>query len=250
MQISNEHSMMNQRISALLLGLAICLSACQKDLPGIYEPETTNGALGTVEDHSQLEAGTCGDNGLMLALDNGMLLDVRHDFGALNWGDGDRVRAQFEPLYLATTCQRGTPAYLYELEAEEGIKHSTLVRAGTYFDISTADCISEWTLMQGYMNLEASTCGASNAPLEPCTFSLSDADWTRIEAAVQQSDFAGAPDTIGCPNCFGQGGEWVEIEQNGEIQRVVFEYNANNLPIQELVDVVRDIREQAGSCPN
>lgn len=241
--------MMNQRISALLLGLAIFMSACQKDLPGIYEPSVTEGALGTVDDQSQLEGGACGDEGKVLALDNGIVLDVRHDFGDLDWEDGDRVRTKFEPLYLATACQRGTPAYLYELEDEAGVKRNTVLRAGTYFSMSNINCVTEWTLMEGFINLEDRPWTGNAAAVEPCTFNLSDTDWAQIERAIQNADLAGTSDTIGCPDCLGQGGEWIEIEQNGEIQRVVFEYDANNLPIQALVDVVREIRSRAGTCP-
>lgn len=234
----------------LFIGIvSISLSGCkEKDLPEDFEPSVTNGESGTLVDMSDLEGGSCGDGGLMLGIDDGDLLDIRHDF-ALDWEAGDRVRVKYEPLYVATACQAGPVVYLYEVEAASAIYRQPVVRYGTWFSMWTVNCVSSWTFVPGYMNL-SDRPWTSPLPEEeiPCTFSTSDEDWSNIIQAIGESDFANAPDTIGCPDCQGQGGEWIEVELDGQIQRVVFEYDALDLPVQALVDQIRLIRDREGEC--
>ncbi len=233
----------------VFLGTLSLFSCGKKDLPSDFEPSATNGESGTVIDMSSLEGGACGDMGLMLDLDNGARLNIQHDFD-LDWQAGDRVRVKYEPLYVASACQNGASAYLYEVEAASGIYQHTVVRYGTSFSMWTINCVTSWTFVPGYMNLSDRPWTSQNEEDEPCTFSNSDTDWSNILNAIAESDFANAPDTIGCPDCQGQGAEWIEFEQDGKIQRVVFEYDAVDLPVQALVDQVRLIRDREGECPN
>ncbi|MEQ8546887.1 MAG: hypothetical protein RIC03_03200 [Cyclobacteriaceae bacterium] len=68
---------------------------------------------------------------------------------------------------------------------------------------------------------------------------VSNSSYFEIATSIDQQKFLDLDPVIGCPDCADGGSEWVEIEINGRLKKVTFEYNTNP---EGLGDVLLQLR--------
>lgn len=67
--------------------------------------------------------------------------------------------------------------------------------------------------------------------------------WDEFVNSIDFEKFSKLPDTIGCPDCNDQGGEWIEIKRGKITHRVDIELGASVPEIDNLLAKLRKLRE-------
>ena len=73
--------------------------------------------------------------------------------------------------------------------------------------------------------------------------------WEALVAKIDFEDFASLEPVIGCPDCDGQGAEWIEIMREGEVHRVEFEYGIVPGIVSELEEYLKSYNSVFESEP-
>jgi len=58
-----------------------------------------------------------------------------------------------------------------------------------------------------------------------CSQTADEATFTDVLNALEAAGFKKLPETYGCPDCADGGAEFIEIENDGKVQRVTYDYN-------------------------
>ena len=72
--------------------------------------------------------------------------------------------------------------------------------------------------------------------------SYSNGEWNAITALVDFGELQSYADIVGCPDCADGGAEWIQVEMNDGIKKIIFEYGDTLETIQPLIDMLRTLR--------
>lgn len=64
--------------------------------------------------------------------------------------------------------------------------------------------------------------------------------WNALIGQIEVDTFLGLEPVIGCPDCADGGAEWVEIDYEGQLYKVTFEYNNAPGAMDPYIDILRD----------
>ena len=121
-------------------------------------------------------------------------------------------------------------------------------KTGTSFGFCFGYCFRELTISH---SLDTKFDKNSNNPTNKDEFpdvftegSISQEKYDELVQALNQSGFYSLKDTLSdCLDCVDQGVEWIEIEQAGEVKKVVFDAGDNIKEIEVLLNELRALRE-------
>ncbi len=120
-------------------------------------------------------------------------------------------------------------------------------KTGTNFGFCAGYCFRELTIHQDLVTTfkkESRYPGPEEYPDVEIESSISQAKYDKLVQALNQSGFFSLKDTLSdCLDCADQGAEWVEIEQAGEVKKVVFDAGDNIKEIELLLNELRALRE-------
>lgn len=67
--------------------------------------------------------------------------------------------------------------------------------------------------------------------------------WDNLINAINYSDFKKLPERIGCPDCADGGSEWIEINEEGKVTRVTYEYGKTPDEIKDIVRILKRLTQ-------
>lgn len=125
---------------------------------------------------------------------------------------------------------------------------NVIVRNGTSFGMCAGYCLRSLQIDSTNLLYTKRSWGRGGGGLPDSLFAdtIPHDQWLALQQAVaaQYAAFAKLDSVIGCPDCADGGAEWLEIEQEGAVRRVTFEYGADLPEIKQLLGIVRGIRQR------
>jgi len=124
------------------------------------------------------------------------------------------------------------------------------IKYGISFRICNDYCVHEITITGNTITYTDSPWEDNPDNLSPvqCSFSFSDSLFNDLKTKIDPSQFQTLPETYGCPDCQGNGSEWVMIKI-GEIEhKVTFEYQNEPDPLRNYIDKLRDYFDRYNDC--
>ncbi|UZR98225.1 hypothetical protein [Chondrinema litorale] len=121
------------------------------------------------------------------------------------------------------------------------------ITSGTSYGYCVGYCYQELILNS---NLETyyekkSIYDGDTYPKVAFTNSLTQAKYDSIYNSIDFSVFNNLPDTLSdCLDCTDGGAEWIEIKQNGQSKKVVFDAYADIEGLEDLVDILQRLRNE------
>lgn len=141
----------------------------------------------------------------------------------------------FAMVMVFTGCNQGNI-----IESEYTIK------SGSSFGMCIGPCYQEVSLNESQAVLRVretkSEGGQTDLKVENKRAVTSE-EWSELTALVDQNAISALPEVIGCPDCADGGAEWIEIQSPGFVKKVTFEYRNPPAQIEELVNRLRETRE-------
>lgn len=120
-----------------------------------------------------------------------------------------------------------------------------MVKTGTYFGECLGYCNDQLVITpERILYSLMSNVRDKEYPDITSEISIKRDDWNSLIALIDFETLVSLPDTIGCPDCADQGGEWIEISDGQHTKRVDFEFNASVHEIDDFVKYLRRIRTE------
>ncbi|MDD5019639.1 MAG: hypothetical protein PHH75_04800 [Candidatus Omnitrophica bacterium] len=73
---------------------------------------------------------------------------------------------------------------------------------------------------------------------------LSAAEYRMLKNILEATEFSSAEERYGCPDCYGQGKEWLEVTTSRRERQIEMDYNATPVPVESLLIFLRKLRDQ------
>ena len=137
-------------------------------------------------------------------------------------------------LFLFSSCEK------------KNLNSITTIKYGTSFGMCVGYCINDLTITGNEATFTKRKNGDEKASIT-CKSNLSIETLNAIEDHINLNQFNSLPAVIGCPDCADGGAEYVEINNDGKVKRVTFEYGN---PPKQLVDLVAILRMKVKSFEN
>ena len=67
--------------------------------------------------------------------------------------------------------------------------------------------------------------------------------WMGLMNTINLEQYNKLPEVIGCPDCYDQGAEWIEVTYNDNIQRLDIEFGAEIPELEAILPTLRSMRE-------
>lgn len=121
-----------------------------------------------------------------------------------------------------------------------------ILRSGTSFGMCAGYCRRDLQIDSTNVLYIKRSWGRGGSSLPDSLFAdtITLDQWLALKktVATEYAAFTKLDTVIGCPDCADGGAEWIEIEQEGTVRRVTFEYGDELPEIKELLNTVRQIR--------
>ena len=126
------------------------------------------------------------------------------------------------------------------------IPQPVAVRGGTEFGECLGYCLAELDVRETMVRhtFMSNAYEDSQFPDILIQGQITESEWNAILAAVPLDGLTGLPTIIGCPDCADGGSEWIELDYGVSTQRVTFEFGAVPEGLEDLLNLVREIRER------
>lgn len=82
----------------------------------------------------------------------------------------------------------------------------------------------------------------SRYPPVEITRYLTSSEYNILRNLLEASEFDSAQDKYGCPDCYDQGAEWLEVTTPHLERRIEMDYNATPVPVESLLNFLRRLR--------
>lgn len=153
----------------------------------------------------------------------------------------------FPLLLLSTACDE------YDDSEEIAIcgnffEYSNFIRYGTSFGHCLGYCNKTWDVYSHGIDLTIASWHDDEFPTQYCSLPVESEDCMKIREELDLEKIKALPATIGCPDCADGGAEWIEVDIDGEVKRVTFEYNADIPELQEILKLLRAVRNEYNEC--
>lgn len=125
---------------------------------------------------------------------------------------------------------------------EEG-DDSTVVSSGTSFGECGGYCFSEVTIQGTSVNLTRSSWFPKDSPDKTKSGTITEEKWNSLVNSINTDTLAALPETIGCPDCWDQGAEWIEVIRPDFEKKITFEYGDTLKTIHSFLEQARSIRK-------
>lgn len=99
-----------------------------------------------------------------------------------------------------------------------------VVRTGTSFGMCLGYCSRTLEIAETEMVFRESSREPDRYPARTRSGTITRQEWDTIAALAGSREFAALQESYGCPDCADGGAEFIEVERDGRVQRVVFEY--------------------------
>lgn len=126
------------------------------------------------------------------------------------------------------------------------LKSVETIKYGRSFGKCIGYCKSDLTINNQQVIFTKSTNGNQKQTIS-CVNELDKETLDLIVSNLNLNYFNDSPPIIGCPDCADGGAEYVEINNNGNIKRITFEYGN---PPKQLLDLVNLLKIQFKSFEN
>jgi len=118
------------------------------------------------------------------------------------------------------------------------------IKTGTSFGECKGYCILEATITSTQVIYVSSSWDKENNPDKTENIPLSYKEWEAITETIDMDEFEELDETIGCPDCADGGSEWIEIILKDRRKKVTFEYEQPLEGTNELLKILRIIRNR------
>lgn len=126
----------------------------------------------------------------------------------------------------------------------EEVDDSTVVLNGTSFNECGGYCINEVKIQGNTVEFIRSSWFPKDYPDKTINGTITDEGWNSIVNSIDTDTLATLPETIGCPDCWDQGAEWIEVIRPDFEKKITFEYGDTFQTIRSLVEQARTIRKR------
>jgi hypothetical protein len=127
------------------------------------------------------------------------------------------------------------------------LPEETIVRWGTSFGECIGYCSQVLVVTSSGSRLIRSGYDAQSYPTITRERELPAGRWDELREYLGRSDIAGLDEVYGCPDCADGGAEWVELETDGSIERVTFEFGHPPTKLQDAVKLLETLRDDFGT---
>lgn len=127
------------------------------------------------------------------------------------------------------------------------INDNTIIKAGTSFGFCVGYCSDVLEISDDLAHFDVIS-NDQNLSSRNCEKNLTELQWNELKLAIDLENIEALPDVIGCPDCVDQGSEWIEIHYQNKVKRITFEFGESIPEIDNLLRLVRQIREGFNQC--
>ncbi len=121
--------------------------------------------------------------------------------------------------------------------------NSVIVKTGKSFGFCVGYCSLEVTITSTNTQFVSSSWDQSNYPTKIENIKTDENNWNDILNHINIEEFEKLDDVIGCPDCADGGSEWIEIIYPDRSKKVTFEYLSDLDGMNELLEILRTIRD-------
>jgi len=121
------------------------------------------------------------------------------------------------------------------------------IASGTSFGMCAGYCRQSINVTSDPLQIVASKEANFNQETYPSTiqqFPLSTNQWEQLVSLLNLETFTALPDSIGCPDCADGGAEWIQVNWEDAFKHVTFDYGSTINGIQELIEKLRQMRQE------
>lgn len=111
------------------------------------------------------------------------------------------------------------------------------IRYGTSFGECIGYCFTETSITATTVTVKASNGNTGEDKVH--TANLTDDQYQKVIKGINLQAFQQLPEIIGCPDCADGGAEWLEINLDGGLHKVTFEYGEE---IKGIADGIKELR--------
>jgi len=126
----------------------------------------------------------------------------------------------------------------------EEVNDSTVVLNGTSFNECGGYCLNEVKIQGNTVEFVRSSWLPKDYPDKAIDETIPDEEWNSLVNSIDTDILATLPETIGCPDCWDQGAEWIEVVRPDLEKKITFEYGDTLQTIQTLLEQARTIRKR------
>lgn len=121
--------------------------------------------------------------------------------------------------------------------------NAVIVKTGKSFGFCVGYCSLEATITSTKIKFVSSSWDTNNYPTIIQNILTDENYWNDILDKINMDNFEILDDVIGCPDCADGGSEWIEIIYPDRSKKVTFEYGATIEGINDLLEILRTIRD-------
>ena len=131
---------------------------------------------------------------------------------------------------------------LMGIGCDESNFYDVTIKNGTSFGLSADYSIREVIIDSENITFSKRGFDERNTPEISFQEKFSSDKFHELFELINLQEFNKLPDYIGCPDCYDQGAEWVELSVPEYSKRVTFSYDEIIPEIEEFVNKLREIR--------
>ncbi|MCW8849541.1 MAG: hypothetical protein OQJ81_06120, partial [Melioribacteraceae bacterium] len=121
--------------------------------------------------------------------------------------------------------------------------NAVIVKTGKSFGFCVGYCSLEATITSTNIKFVSSSWDKNNYPTIIQNINTDENDWKDILDNINMDNLESLDDVIGCPDCADGGSEWIEIIYPDRSKKVTFEYGTTIEGINDLLEILRNIRD-------
>ena len=131
-------------------------------------------------------------------------------------------------------------------------RSQTIIKTGTYAGLCLGYCIHDFVItsekiLYSQKGLEFVSDVREKLPVKIKQIPISESKWQELTDSIDLQKFNSIPERIGCPGCADGIVEWIEISDGKKTKKIEFEPKDSIPEINELVIMLREIRNTAAS---
>jgi len=131
------------------------------------------------------------------------------------------------------------------LQGKEGEGPEFVVKNGYHFGTCAGYCNAELVVEDRKVTFKKSSQPPdSRYPPVEVTRYLKPFEYNILKNLLEAAEFASAQDKYGCPDCYGQGTEWLEVTTPQVERRIEMDFNATPVPVESLLNFLRRMRAE------
>jgi len=134
---------------------------------------------------------------------------------------------------------------LFSCDDEKVDVELSFIRYGSSFGECLGYCITEIEVTSAAITKTKSGWNNSVTP-ETTMLEITEAQYFEIEYTIDEQKFLQLEPVIGCPDCADGGSEWIALEIDGRLKKVIFEYGANPEGLSNVLLELRALNNSMG----